>query len=246
GILQAIKSELLEKNIAAKYRDPENFWYGLSMRARIIAVSKSYPNPENLSYADLAKPEWKGKVLMRSSDNIYNQSLVAGIIAHVGEDSAQKWVDAVHANFAREPKGGDTDQIRAIAAGEGEITVANSYYIGKMARSEEALDKEALAAVNLVFPKDVNMNTHVNISASGVVKYAPHKENAVKLLEFMSRPENQALFFEHNQEYTVAQTVPEQKNFDALGTLTPDTLALGTLGIYQPKAVSLFEKTGWM
>lgn len=246
GILQPIQSEVLLNNIAPNYRDPENYWFGMSMRARIIAVSKDYSNPEKLTYADLAKPEWKGKVLMRSSDNVYNQSLLAGIIAHVGEDSAAQWVNAVHGNFARDPKGGDRDQVRAIAAGEGAITVVNSYYIGKMALSDQEIDKDALAKVTLVFPADAEMGTHVNISASGVVKHAPHKEAAIQLLEFMAKPENQQLFYEFNREYTVGETVPSTQSFEAVGVFQPDALPLSNLGEFQGKAVSLFEKSGWM
>ncbi|TXC81655.1 extracellular solute-binding protein [Luteibaculum oceani] len=246
GLLQSANSDVLNQQILAPYRDSENYWFGISSRARIIAVSKSYENPESLTYGDLASDAWQGKVLMRSSDNIYNQSLVAAIIGNVGEDSAMKWVAAVHGNLARDPKGNDRDQVRAIAAGEGEITVVNSYYIGKMANSDQENDRNAIEKVNFVFPSDANLNTHVNISAAGLLKHAPNKENAVKLLEFITRADNQELIYTENQEYPVNTLKPAEQFFTPVGEFEIDDLPLSELGAHQNKAVSFFEKAGWM
>lgn len=245
GLLQTINNETLKSNILASFRDPDNQWFGVALRARIIAVSKKVPNPEQITYADLASEQFKGRVLMRSSDNIYNQSLVSAIIGNHGLDSAHNWLSAVHSNLARDPKGNDRDQVRAIAAGEGDITVVNSYYIGKMANSGEARDSIALAGVNFVFPSDKHLNTHTNISAGGLCKYAPNKENAIALLEFMSTKEIQDLFYSMNQEYPVYEANPVETQFNFIGKYEADDLPLAALGTHQQSAVELFEKVSW-
>ncbi|HAS50999.1 MAG TPA: Fe(3+) ABC transporter substrate-binding protein, partial [Gammaproteobacteria bacterium] len=168
GILQAVKSAALDENIPATYRDPDGYWYGLSMRARPIIYAKARVKPEQLAtYEALADPQWQGKLCLRSSDSVYNQSLVAGMIAHHGEAKTEAWAKGLVANLARPPKGGDRDQIKAVAAGECEVTLANTYYLGGMVNSSDATDKQAAAQVAVFWPDAKTTGVHVNVSGAG-------------------------------------------------------------------------------
>src|SRR5690554_1431077 len=169
GLLQAFDSSFLTSVVPAQYRQPEGYWYGMTTRARIIAYAKDRVNPEEINdYADLADPKWKGRVLVRSSDNVYNQSLLASVVAAEGEEQATAWANGVVANLARAPKGSDRDQVKAIAGGEGDLTVVNTYYIGQLLNSDNEEERKAGAAVGIVFPNQGNRGTHVNVSGFGV------------------------------------------------------------------------------
>ncbi len=246
GLLQAVQSETLSQSIQPQYRDPEGFWFGQTMRARVIAVAKGLERElDSLTYLDLAHPNFKGKIVMRSSGSSYNQALLAGLIAHHGEDSARQWAKAVVANFARQPQGNDRDQIKDIAAGVGQITLVNTYYLGKMQKSNEQVEKDALNKVVIIFPNQFSYGTHVNVSGAGVSKYAKNKLNAIKLLEFLARSDIQQEFAANNEEYPVGYTENFQGVLADLGPFKKDTLALELLGKFQNSAIKIFDEVGW-
>ncbi len=246
GLLQSIKSPVLEKNIAPQFRDAQGYWYGQTMRARVIAVRKGlkekYPN---LDYKDLVLPQFKGKVLMRSSSSSYNQALLAAMIGHYGEAEAKSWAVGVKANFAREPRGNDRDQIKDIAAGLGEITLINTYYLGKMQKSDDPAEQKALEAVEVIFPGQTSLGTHINVSGAGVAKYAKNKENAIRLLEFLAREDIQREFALNNEEYPVGGKFVSQGILSQLGAFKTDSLNLELLGKFNSVAVTIFDQVGW-
>lgn len=245
GLFAPIKSQVLNENIPANFRDENGKWYGLTMRARVIVYHKERIQLDSLNYEDLALPQWKGKLLMRSSENVYNQSLVASMIAHHGYDSTLKWAQALVLNFARDPKGGDRDQILAIAAGEGDITVANTYYIGKMKTSSNEEEVKAVEQIALLFPNQANRGTHVNISGAGMIKTAPNKANAQLLLEFLSSEKIQKQYAEGNLEYPVNPKVEIPNLLKDWGIFKQDVLPLSNLSKFQQDAIKLSVAAGW-
>lgn len=246
GLLQPVESEKLNENIPSYLRDPEGNWFGLTMRARVLAFSKERTSKEQLStYEALADPVWKDRILVRSSNNIYNQSLLASIIAHDGAEKAKEWAAGVVKNFARKPKGGDRDQVIAIAAGEGDVAIVNSYYIGKLFKSDDEAQRKAVESIGIFFPNQEGRGTHVNISGAGVTRHAPNKENAVKLLEFMSSAEVQERFAEANSEYPVNQAAESSELLKSWGAFKKDTLNLKNLGELNTEAVEIFDRVGW-
>jgi iron(III) transport system substrate-binding protein len=244
GLLQSVSSDMLN-NIPANLRDPEGEWFGLTMRARIIVTSKKLPAGSISNYEDLAASKWKGKILIRSSDNMYNQSLVAALIAELGYDKALDWAKGLVANMARDPKGGDRDQVLAIAAGEGEIAVVNTYYIGKMLTSDNPEEVKAAENILVIFPNQADRGTHVNISGAGVAKYAPNKKNAIRLLEYLISPSVQKKFADGNFEYPVLPGVEYSEILKSWGTFKMDSLPLSQIGKYQEDALRLFNESGW-
>ena len=196
------------------------------------------------SYEDLAKPELKGKVLIRSSTNVYNQSLVGSIIERHGEAAAEKWCQAVAANMARPPQGGDRDQIKAVAAGEGDVAVANSYYFARMLKGTDE-EREAASKVRAVFPNQDGRGAHVNISGAGVVSTAPNKANAIKLLEFLVSEEAQDIFAAGNNEYPVVEGTPTVQVLKDLGDFKSDVLNPAVIGENTPKAIRMMDRVGW-
>ncbi|MES2629972.1 MAG: extracellular solute-binding protein [Bacteroidota bacterium] len=246
GVLQPLQSDILNKNIIPHLRDPEGYWFAQTMRARVFAVKKGlkdkYPN---LSYEDIAKPEFRGKIVMRSSTSSYNQALLASIIAHDGEAAASAWAAGVTANFAREPKGNDRDQVKDIASGKGEITLVNTYYLGKMQKSDDAAEQKALQQVEIIFPNQQGRGTHINVSGSGLAKYAKNKANGIKLLEFLARPDIQKEFALNNEEYPVNGEFSANGILSKMGNFKIDSLNLELLGTYNPAAIKIFDKAGW-
>jgi iron(III) transport system substrate-binding protein len=246
GLLQALPSEVLEARIPIHLRNPEGYWYGLTYRARILAYHKERVNPATLStYEALADSVWQGRLLTRSSENIYNQSLLASIIAHRGEEAARTWAAAVLRNMARSPKGGDRDQVLAIAAGEGDLAIVNTYYIGIMLESSDAAVREAAEQVGLFFPNQDDRGTHINISGAGVTAYAPNRAHALRLLEFLTEPEAQQTLANINFEYPVHPEVAWSGTLQAWGPFRADTLNLSELGTHNRKAVMIFDEVGW-
>lgn len=246
GLLQAINSEVLNTNIPAKFRDPEGFWFGLTYRARILAYSTERVNPEDLStYEALTEPQWKGRVLTRSSENIYNQSLLASIIAHHGKEGAETWAAGLLANMAREPKGSDRDQVKAVAAGEGDVAIVNTYYIGIMLNDANEEERKAAEKIAIFFPNQEDRGTHINISGAGVTKYAPNKDNAVKLIEFLSSAEAQEFLANINFEYPVNAKAEFSDLLKSWGTFKADEVNLSVLGENNSDAVVIFDKVGW-
>ncbi|RZS95297.1 Fe(3+) ABC transporter substrate-binding protein [Cecembia calidifontis] len=246
GLLQAINSEVLNTNIPAKFRDPEGYWFGLTYRARILAYSLERVKPEELStYEALTEPQWKGRILTRSSENIYNQSLLASIIAHHGKEGAETWAAGLLANMAREPKGSDRDQIKAVAAGEGDVAIVNTYYIGIMLNDANEEERKAAEKIGVFFPNQEDRGTHINISGAGVTKYAPNKENAVKLIEFLSSAQAQEFLANINFEYPVNPNAEFSDLLKKWGSFKADDLHLSVLGENNSDAVVIFDKVGW-
>ncbi|MGI9468636.1 MAG: Fe(3+) ABC transporter substrate-binding protein [Rubripirellula sp.] len=244
-IFQPISSPVLSRQIPANLRHPEGLWFGLTKRARIILRSKERTNKGEISnYEDLADPKWKGKVLIRSSSNVYNQSLVGSIIEAQGKSNAETWCKGVVANMARPPQGGDRDQIKGVAAGEGDVAVANSYYFARML-SGTPEEREAASKVEVVFPNQKNRGTHVNLSGVGVVKAAPNKANAIKFIEFLSGDRAQEVFAKGNNEYPVApsaQTIPVLKDF---GAFKEDQINAAKFGNNNTEAIRMMDRAGW-
>lgn len=245
GLLQPASSPEIEKNVPSHLRDADGHWTALTVRARVIVY-----HPDRVAIAslnrieDLANPEWKGRIVARSSSNEYNQSLLASIIAHNGDSAAEAWAKGVVANFAREPKGNDRDQIKAIAAGEADLAFVNTYYLGKMMNSDNEAERQAAAVVKLLFP-NTERGTHINISGAGVTKHSPNKENAIKLLEYLTSPTIQTRFAEANYEYPANPKVAASRDLESFGELIADTLPIGKLGEYNRQAVEVFNRAGW-
>lgn len=246
GLLQPIQSEILENTVPAHLKDPENQWFGITKRARIIAYSLDRVNPEELStYEDLASEKWKNKLLIRSSGNIYNQSLLASIIVNNGEEEAREWTEGLVENMARDPKGSDRDQVKAVVAGEGDLAIVNSYYIGQMLNSSDPEEVETAKKIGLFFPNQNDRGTHINVSGAGVAKHAPNKENAIKFIEFLVSEEAQNVFANSNYEYPVNEDVQPAPLLLEWGEFKEDTLNLSQLGENNKKAVLTFDEAGW-
>lgn len=246
GIFQPISSSVLNSAIPANLRDPGNQWFGLSKRARVIMYNKGKVNPAQLStYENLADPKWKGKVLTRSSSNIYNQSLVASMIQAHGAGDTESWAKSLVGNFARPPEGNDTAQIKAVAAGLGDVAVANSYYLARLASSSNPEDKAVAQKVGMFFPNQRDRGTHVNISGAGVIKSAPNKAGAVKFLEYLVSPEAQKIFALKNHEYPVVSSVPVSGTLSQFGTFKSDSMNVATYGKNNADAIRLMDRAGW-
>ncbi len=246
GLLQSISSDTLNNNIPSHLRDPDGMWYALTKRARVIVYSKDRVDLKELStYEDLANAKWKGKIAIRSSNNVYNQSLLASLIAHNGEEKSLEWAEGLVKNFARKPKGNDKDQAKAIAAGIADVAVMNTYYIGRMANSKDPAELKITKQIGIFFPNQNDRGTHVNISGMGVAKYAPNKENAIKYIEFLASKEAQTLYAQANYEYPVLAGVKSSVLVESWGTFKEDSLPMNTLGELNSKAVRTFDKAGW-
>ena len=244
-VFQPISSKRLTTRVPANLRHPKGLWFGLTKRARIILRSKErVKEGEITTYEDLAKPKWKGRVLIRSSSNVYNQSLVGSMIVAHGVKGAEAWCRGLVANMARKPQGGDRDQIKGVAAGEADVAVANSYYYARMLSGTPA-EKAAAAKVAVVFPNQNGRGTHVNLSGVGVCGHAPNKANAIKFVEFLSGELAQKTFAAGNNEYPVVQgveTVPVLRNF---GTFKEDTVNAAAFGNNNLTAVQIMDRAGW-
>lgn len=248
GVLQPVTSDVLAKRVPENLKDAENYWYGLSQRARTIFYRKETVNPADLStYEALADPRWKGKICMRSSSNIYNQSLVASLIEADGIEVTENWVKGLVANFARPPAGGDTDLLLAVAAGACELTLANTYYYGRLLGSDDAKQTAAAEKVGVFWPNQAEgqRGVHVNVSGAGLTRYAQHKEAAIKLMEFLVSDEAQAWYAETNNEYPVVAGVERSDVLSTLGTFRADPIALNRLGENNRAAVELMDRAGW-
>jgi iron(III) transport system substrate-binding protein len=247
GLLQPVKSPVLEKRIPASFREPEGRWFGFSMRARVIAYNKAKVKPDEVpTYEALADPKWKGRLCMRSSTNIYNLSLMGALIHHLGEPGAEAWAKSVRANLAQEPKGGDTDQLKAVAAGACDVTISNQYYYARLARSAKPADREIAQRVGVVFPNQGSWGTHVNISGAGVLKHAPHREAAVKFLEYLASDEAQRYFADGNNEWPVVESVKtENPVLRDFGDFKRDGLNVAVLGRNQPASQKIYDRVGW-
>ena len=225
NLTQPVLNKTLEKNIPTIYRDPDNHWFGLTTRARIIYASKDkVSDGEVTTYENLADPKWKGRICTRSGTNAYTVALTSAIIHHHGAEKAEEWLRSVKNNLARKPQGNDRAQVKAIWAGECDISIGNTYYMGKMLKDPE--QKAWADSVRIVFPVFENGGTHVNISGIALAKHSPNKENAVKLMEFLSSPEAQKIYAFANFEYPIAPNAEPAELVKNWGTFTPDDVNL--------------------
>ena len=246
GLLQPVSSKVLNEKIPAELRHPEGLWYGFSMRARPIFYAKGRVDPSKVAtYESLADPSLKGKVCIRSSSNVYNLSLMSSMIAAVGPQKAEAWAKGVVANLARAPKGGDTDQLTAVAAGECDVAVSNTYYYVRLLRSAKPQERAVAEKLGVVFPNQKDRGTHVNISGAGVAKHAPNKEAAIKFLEYLASPEAQSYFANGNNEYPVVGEAKANKELASLGTFRKDSLNVSLFGRNQGAAQQIYDRAGW-
>jgi iron(III) transport system substrate-binding protein len=246
GLLQSIKSAKLDQMVPENLRDPDGNWYAFSYRARVLMYHKDRVKPGDVTrYEDLADPKWKGKVLTRSSSNIYSQSLTGSILAANGPEKTEAWCRGLVANFARAPKGGDTDQIKAIAAGEADIALANTYYLGKIIRTNKPEDKAIIDKVGVIFPNQGDRGTHVNISGGGVAATAKNKEHAVLFLEYLLSPAAQAYFAAGNDEYAVVAGSAPPQSIAGFGTFKADALNARVFARNNAEALKIMDRAGW-
>lgn len=246
GLFQPVSSTILDERIPGYLRHPDGLWFGLSKRARVIIYNQQAGRPEGLeNYSDLADPRFDGQVCIRSSGNIYNISLLAGIIAHDGLAAAEDWAQGVVENFARPPQGNDTGHIRAVASGECRIAVVNTYYLGRIAASEAEEDQALIEAIGIIFPNQETTGTHVNISGAGLLRHAPNRENAIAFLEYLTEDSAQSYFANGNHEYPVVASVQAAAAVLALGDFREDELNAAELGVHQQEAVRVFDRVGW-
>lgn len=247
GLFQPIESKVLAERLPANMLAAGNQWFGFSARARVIVYNKLTVNPADVqNYEDLANPKLKGKVCTRSGGHIYNLSLMSALIEHNGEAKAEQWAKGVVDNFARAPKGGDTDQIKAVASGECGVAISNSYYYVRLLKSTKPEDQKVIAATGLIWPNQKSFGTHMNVSGAGVIKTAPNKAAAIKFLEYLTSNEAQTYFAEGNNEWPVVKGAPlNNKALASLGTFKMDTLNIGVLGKNQPAAQKIFDRVGY-
>lgn len=245
-IFASVESDVLNERLPEYLRHPEGKWFGFSERVRAIFIDPNDVDAENITrYEDLADPAFAGQVCLRSSNNIYNQSLLASMIAHHGEEAAEEWAAGVVDNFARDPEGGDTDQIRGVASGQCDIAVANHYYYVRLVNSDNEADREAAEKVEIIFPNQEGRGAHVNVGGAGVVKGAPNEENAVRFLEFLASDTAQSLFAVDNYEFPVVDSVALEGVMADLDGYKSDELNISALGENNPEAVRIFDRVGW-
>ncbi|MEI7024094.1 Fe(3+) ABC transporter substrate-binding protein [Paenibacillus sp. y28] len=246
GVLQALQSPVIDQNVPKQLRDKEDNWIGIATRARVIVYAKDRVKPEELStYEDLATEKWKGKVLVRSSTSLYNQSLVASFIELNGEDKAEAWAKGITANLARKPEGGDRDQAKAIAAKVGDVAIMNTYYLGQMLVSKDAEEVKVAQNIGVFFPNQATTGTHLNISGVGLTKHAKNKENAIKLVEFITSKEGQSLLTKGSFEFPVNEAADKPELLKAWGTFKSQQIDFAKLGEHNKKATEIFNKVGW-
>tara|TARA_Y100000748_G_C15466720_1_gene477189 strand:- start:89 stop:1111 length:1023 start_codon:yes stop_codon:yes gene_type:complete len=248
GVLQKIESQTINKNIINDLRDSDGFWAPITYRSRVIVYSNERVKESDLStYEDLANPKWKNRILVRSSSNAYNQALMSSLVANLGAENTEKWSSAVVSNFARDPKGSDRDQVKAIAAGQGDIAIVNSYYIGLLLSSEKEEELNAGNSVSVFFPNQGagDRGSHINISAIGLTKSSPNKENAIKLIEYLTSKEAQEVYVNNSYEYPANSLVEPSDIVKGWGNFKIDKLNLNALGEFRPEALKIFDRTGW-
>lgn len=245
-LLQPIESDVLEAQVPSQYRDSDDQWFAVSLRSRVIVYDKERVDPAELStYEALADPKWNGDICVRSSSNIYNQSLVASLISHNGQDATQQWANGLVENFGRSPQGGDRDQIAAVAIGQCQLALVNTYYLAGMINSTIEDQREQASRVSVFFPNQSGRGAHINISGAAVAKHAPNREAAIQLIEFLVSDESQEWYAETNNEYPVREGVPVSETLSSWGSFKADDLALEQLGIHNAEAVRLMDRAGW-
>ncbi|WP_171102422.1 Fe(3+) ABC transporter substrate-binding protein [Ruegeria sp. HKCCD7255] len=245
GILQAIDSDVLEDRIPSNLQDSDNQWFGFSQRGRIIFFNKETVDTPPATYADLAKPEYKGMVCIRSSTNTYNQTLLASIITHQGTEAAKDWAAGIVENMARDPQGGDTDQLRGIVSGECDIAVSNTYYFSRAIRTDVKGVSAERDMIGWVFPNQDSYGAHMNLSGAGVAANAPNKDNAVLFLEYLASDQAQQYFSAGNDEFPAVVNVELADSVKALGEFKADEIDLSDVAKNIPEAQKIFDEVGW-
>lgn len=245
GVLQSIDSEVLESAIPAHLQDSDNQWFGFSQRSRIIFYDKATVTEPPATYADLADPKYKGLVCIRSSTNTYNQTLLASIVTHEGEEAARAWAQGVVDNMAREPQGGDTDQLRGIVSGECGIAVSNTYYFARAIRTEVDGVSAEREKIGWVFPNQDTTGAHMNLSGGGVAVNAPNRDNAIKFLEYLASPSAQKYFSAGNDEYPAVADAEMAPSIASLGDFKADEVSLSDVAKNIPTAQKIFDQVGW-
>ena len=245
-LLQPAKSENLVGKIPDNMRDQEHYWYALTQRARPIMYHPERVDVTKLdSVLELAEPQWKGRVCIRSSNNIYNQSMIAAMLVKFGEDKVQSWANDFVKNFARKPKGGDRDQIKAVVAGQCDIAIANTYYLAGMLSDTDGKNREIASQLKVFWPDQNGTGTHVNISGAAVAKHAPNKDNAVKLIEFLANADSQKWYAETNHEYPVVVGVSTSELLNSFGQFKAEEVPLQKVGELNATAIRIMDKAGW-
>ena len=240
-VTQAVESDVLMENVPAQYRDPDNHWFGLTTRARIVYASKDRVDPSEVTtYEDLADPKWEGRICTRSGTHDYNVALVAAMLHHHGEEETKTWLEGLKSNLAQKPQGNDRAQVKSIWSGECDISLGNTYYMGKMLEDSE--QSEWANAVNVLFPEFEEGGTHVNISGVAMTKAAPNRENALKMMEFLTSPEAQKLYASANYEYPIAPGTEADDVVNSWGSFTPDDVNLMELAGLRGDALRLIEE----
>ncbi|WP_279481992.1 Fe(3+) ABC transporter substrate-binding protein [Aureimonas sp. SK2] len=246
GVLQPVESAVIDADIPAAFRDADKEWVGVTSRARVVYASKERVGDEAITYESLADPKWKGKICIRSGQHQYNVALVAAYLAHHGEEATRTWLTGLRDNLATAPEGGDRDQARNVAAGQCDIAIGNTYYVGLMRNNEkEPEQKEWAEAIKVVLPTFENGGTHVNISGMGLAKNAPNRDNAIKFMEFLTTDEAQRIYAEVNYEYPLKAGVPVSETVKSFGELKPDTLSLTDIASNRARASQLIDEVGF-
>lgn len=246
NLTQSVESATLEQNIPVMYHDDSNHWFGLSLRARPILYVKDKVDPAELSsYEDLSDPKWKGKICIRSSSNVYNQSMVASLIAANGLEATEEWAKGLVANFAMPPRGGDRDQIKAAAAGQCDLAIANTYYLAGMLTSDDEEQRAAAEKMAVFWPNQDGRGAHVNISGAAVTASAPNRDNAIALLEFLSTDAAQSWYARENGEYPIRDNIEIGPVLSSWGTFKADPVELYKLGAGNGEALRLMDRAGW-
>ena len=245
GVTQALDDATVNGNLPAEYRDPEGHWFGVTKRARVLYASKDRVGDGPITYAELADPKWKGKICMRSGQHDYNLALISAAIAHWGEERTEEWLKGVKENLARKPDGGDRPQAKAVMAGECDIALGNTYYVGLMLTNDkDPEEKEWANAIKVVFPTFENGGTHVNVSGVALAKHAPNRDNAVKLIQFLSSPHAQQIQAEQSFEYPVEPGLHASAIVEAFGKLNADTLPLAEIAGHRKAASEMVDRVG--
>ena len=246
GLFAPVRSQKLTEKIPANLRHPDNKWFGFTKRARVIMYNKAKVDPATLStYEALSDRKWRKKLVIRSSSNIYNQSLVAGLIATLGEEATEEWCRDVVRNFARSPQGNDRAQIEAVASGLADIGVANTYYLPRYAKDKSPAKQAIFEKVGVFFPNQNDRGTHVNISGGGLMRNAPNRSNAIAFLEYLVSPYAQAFFAQGNNEYPVVPGTPLDPVVGSFGQFKEDTTNVSAYGTNNAMAVKIMDRAGW-
>lgn len=247
GLFQPVKSQPLESRIPASYRHPDGLWFGFSARARIIAYNRDRVKPGDIgSYEDLAHPTWKGRICTRSAGHVYNLSLISSLVHHLGEARTEDWARAVASNLARAPKGGDTDQLKSVAAGECDLAISNTYYYVRLLKSPKPAERAVAERIGVILPNQKDRGTHVNISGAGVLKHSPNRKAAISFLEYLASDEAQHYFANGNNEWPVVPSVKlENPALATLGKFKTDPLNVAVIGKNQPLAQKIADRSGF-